>query len=65
MRARAWLRSPFFSELDNKPNMEFRMYESGLHYYDPRKEAHLTVVSTVSNNKEGFTNRQIKGVDTT
>jgi hypothetical protein len=24
-------------ESDNKPNMEFRMHESGLHYYDPRK----------------------------
>jgi hypothetical protein len=43
--------------------MEFRMHESGLHYYDPRKEAHLTFVNTVSENKESFTKRQIKGAD--
>jgi hypothetical protein len=43
--------------------MEFRMHESGLHYYYPRKEAHLTFVSTVSENKEGFTKRQIKGAN--
>jgi hypothetical protein len=24
-------------ESESKPNMEFRMHESGLHYYDPRK----------------------------
>jgi hypothetical protein len=39
------------------------MHNSGLHYYDPRKEAHLTFVNTVSKNKEGFTKRQIKGAD--
>jgi hypothetical protein len=44
-------------ELESRPNMEFRMHESGLHYYDPRKEAHLTFVNTVSDNKEGFTQR--------
>jgi hypothetical protein len=52
-------------ESDSKPNMEFRMHESGLHYYDPRKESHLTFVNTVSENKEGFTKRQIKGADLT
>jgi hypothetical protein len=50
-------------ESESKPNMEFRMHESGLHYYDPRKEAHLILVNTVSENKEGFTQRQIKGAD--
>jgi hypothetical protein len=50
-------------ESESKPNMEFRMHESGLHYYNPRKEAHLTFVNTVSKNKEGFTQRQIKGAD--
>jgi hypothetical protein len=50
-------------ESESKPNMEFRMHESGLHYYDPRKEAHLTFVNTVSENNEGFTQRQIKGAD--
>jgi hypothetical protein len=47
-------------ESESKPNMDFRMHQSGLHYYDPRKE-HLSFVNTVSENKEGFTKRQIKG----
>jgi hypothetical protein len=48
-------------ESESKPNKEFRMHESVLHYYHPRKEHHLTFVNTVSENKEGFTKRQIKG----
>jgi hypothetical protein len=40
--------------------MEFKMHKSGIHYYDPRKEHHLTFINTVSENKTGFTNRQIK-----
>jgi hypothetical protein len=52
-------------ESDSKPNMELRMHESGLHYYDPRKEHHLTFVNTVSENKTGFTKRQIKGAELT
>jgi hypothetical protein len=47
-------------ESESKPNMEFKMYKSGLHYYDPRKEHHLTFINTVSENKTGFTKRQIK-----
>jgi hypothetical protein len=47
-------------ESESKPNMEFRMHESGLHYYDPRKEQHLTFVNTVWENKTGFTKRKIK-----
>jgi hypothetical protein len=39
-------------------------YESGLHYYDPRKEHHLSFINTVSKNKQGLTKRQIKGADT-
>jgi hypothetical protein len=50
-------------ESESKPNMEFRMYESGLHYYDPRKDQHITFVHTVSENKTGFTKRQIKGTE--
>ena len=46
-------------EKENKPNMEFKMHESGLHYYDPRKQE-LIFVTTVSGNKEGFTKRQVK-----
>jgi hypothetical protein len=45
--------------------MEFRMHENGLHYYDPRKQHHLTFVNTVSDNKEGFTKRKIKGAKLT
>jgi hypothetical protein len=40
-------------ELDSKPNMEFRMHESGLRYYDPMKKDHISFVKTVSENKEG------------
>jgi hypothetical protein len=47
-------------DLESKPNMEFKMHKSGLHYYDPRKEHHMTFVNTVSDNKTGFTKRQIK-----
>jgi hypothetical protein len=47
-------------ESESKPNMEFRMHKSGLHYYDPRKEHHMTFVNNVSENKTGFTKRQIK-----
>jgi hypothetical protein len=47
-------------ESESKPNMEFKMHKRGLHYYDPRKEHHLTFVNTVSENKTGFTRRQIK-----
>jgi hypothetical protein len=47
-------------ESESKPNMEFKMHKSGLHYYDPRKEHHLNSVNTVSENKTGFTKRQIK-----
>jgi hypothetical protein len=35
-------------ESEYKPNMELCMHESGFHYYDPRKEAHLTFFNTVS-----------------
>ena len=49
-------------ESENKPNMEFRMHKSGLHYYDPRNEE-FTFVNTVSGNKEGFTQRQIRGAE--
>jgi hypothetical protein len=47
-------------ESESKQNMEFKMHKSGLHYYDPIKEQHLNFVNTVSENKTGFTKRQIK-----
>ena len=61
-------------EPHGKPNMEFRMHESGLHYFDPSDEEFSFVttpkdvdhgfVSTVNANKEGFTKRQIKRAET-
>jgi hypothetical protein len=36
------------------------MHKSGLHYYDPMKEHHMTFVNTVSENKTRFTKRKIK-----
>jgi hypothetical protein len=50
-------------ESHGKPNMEFRMHKCGLHYYDPRNEKHLAFVNTISENKEGFTKRQIKSAE--
>jgi hypothetical protein len=50
-------------EYQGKPNMEFLMHKCGLHYYDPRNEKHLAFVNTVSENKEGFTKRQIKSAE--
>jgi hypothetical protein len=45
------------------PNMEFRMHKNGLHYYDPR-DVEFTLINTVSENKEGFTKRQIRDAET-
>ena len=42
--------------------MQFRMHESGLYYFDPRYQK-LNFFNTVSDTKEGFTVRQIKGVE--
>jgi hypothetical protein len=50
-------------ESQGNPNMEFRMHKCGLHYYDPRNEKYLAFVNTVSENKEGFTKRHIKGAE--
>jgi hypothetical protein len=50
-------------ESQGKPNMESRMHKCGLHYYNPRNEKHLAFINTVSENKEGFTKRQIKGAE--
>jgi hypothetical protein len=48
-------------ELENKPNMEFRMHESGLHYYDPRKNEHFAFVNTVSKKQGRFHVKTDKG----
>jgi hypothetical protein len=47
-------------EPEGKPDMEFRMHKSGLHYFDPRDSEFFLLVNTVSENKAGFTKRQIK-----
>jgi hypothetical protein len=46
-------------EPEGKPDMEFLMHKSRLHYFDPR-DSEFIVVNTVSENKAGFTKRQIK-----
>jgi hypothetical protein len=45
-------------ELEGKPDMEFWMHESRLHYFDP-SDSEFIFVNTVSKNKAGFTKRQI------
>ena len=42
--------------------MEFRMHESGLHYYEPHNK-YFSFINTVSVNKEGYTQRQIKSAE--
>jgi hypothetical protein len=49
-------------DLVGKPDIEFWMHKSGLHYFDPR-DSKFTFVNTVSENKAGFTKRQIKDVE--
>ena len=42
--------------------MQFRIHESGLHYFYSRDQE-LTFVNTISYNKEGFTAVHIKGAE--
>jgi hypothetical protein len=51
----------------DKPNMEFRMHESGLHYYDPRtrKTERMSFINTVAENKTSFSKQQIKAAEVT
>ena len=49
-------------EAESKPNMEFKMHKSGLHYYNPRNK-HFAFINTVSGNKEGYTQRQVQGAE--
>ena len=51
-----------YLEVEDKPNMEFRMHKSGLHYYDLRNK-HFEFINTVSGNKGGYTQRQIKSAE--
>jgi hypothetical protein len=47
---------------EGKPDMEFWMHESGLHYFNQR-DSEFTFINTVFENKTGFTTRQIKDVE--
>jgi hypothetical protein len=51
----------------DKPNIEFRMHESGLHYYDPRTwmNERMLFINTVAENKTSFSKRQIKAAEVT
>ena len=49
---------------EGKPDMEFWMHKSGLHYFNPR-DSEFAFVNTVSENKAGFTKRQIKDMEVT
>ena len=46
-------------ESAGKPNMLFKMHESGLHYFKPR-DPEFVFVNTVAINKQPFTQREIK-----
>jgi hypothetical protein len=46
------------------PDMQFKMHQSGLHYFDPEDMTSFQFVTTVSGNKAHFTDRQIKGAET-
>ena len=49
-------------EAEGKTNMEFRMHKIRLHYYDPRQK-NFEFINTVSRNKEGYTQRQVKSAE--
>ena len=46
---------------NNKPNMHFRMHESGLHYYNP--DEYFTFINTLADNKRYYSKRQIKAAE--
>jgi hypothetical protein len=49
-------------EPEGKPDMEFRMHKSGLHYFDPR-DSEFIFVNTVSENKAGGRSRKRRSHD--
>ena len=46
-------------ESHGKPNMQFWMHSSGLHYFDPRDES-FTFINTITENMKQFTKQQIQ-----
>ena len=49
-------------EEEGKPNMDFRMHKSELHYHDPPNK-HFLSINTVYRKKECYTQRQVKGAE--
>jgi hypothetical protein len=47
----------------NKHDIHFRMHATGLHYYDPKGDDFTFNINTVSENKMGYTKRQLKGAE--
>jgi hypothetical protein len=48
----------------NKTGVHFKMHSSRLHYYNPQQDDNFAFnISTVSENKIGFTKRQLKGAE--
>ena len=45
-------------EDQEKPNMEFKMHESRIHFYNPTNNA-VVIINNVSGNKQGFTKRNL------
>ena len=49
-------------EDQEKPNMELKMHESVFHCYNPNDKV-VVLITYVSNNKQGFSKRQIHGAE--
>ena len=47
-------------EYQEKPNMEFKLHEYGIHCYNPTDKT-MVLINTISENKQGFSKRKIKG----
>ena len=50
-------------DANGMPNMVFHMHPSGLHYYDPGATSNFTFLTTVEENKDGVSQRQIQGAE--
>ena len=50
-------------DANGMPNMVFHMHPSGLHYYDPGATSNFTFLTTVEENKDGVSQRQIQDAE--
>ena len=48
---------------NNKPNIHFRMHDSGLHFYDSAKD--FTFVTIISDNRKHYSKQNIKAAERT